>query len=321
MAGNSEYVIKQEPEDFRVYEESSVVPQETGRYTYFLLRKRNFTTEAAMQRIATQLNMPRRFFGFAGNKDKRAITEQVCSVSGNIRSFDLRELSVKVLGRGDEPISLGALYGNRFEIVVRNITSLPRKVENIVNYFDSQRFGIHNNNHLIGRMILKRDFKGAVEAIIENKEEMMTHLKLNPNDYVGAIRILPKKVYSMYINAYQSYVWNRSVGEYLSGRKADPDAKFPIVGFGTELEDPVVRGITLRILNEDDINQRSFIIKEIPELTSEGNTRRIFAEVSDMSIGKLEDDDLNKGRKKVLVKFRLGKGSYATMVIKEMFSF
>ena len=46
---------------------------------------------------------------------------------------------------------------------------------------------------------------------------------------------------------------------------------------------------------------------------------KIFADVSELSIGKLEDDELNKGMKKVRVKFTLGKGSYATIVIKEMF--
>jgi tRNA pseudouridine13 synthase len=319
------YTIKQEPEDFAVRELSSIVPQDSGRYTYFLLKKRNYNTEAAIQRIAKQLRMPRRFFGFAGNKDKRAVTEQLCSVSGNLRSFELKEISVEAVGRGDSPISLGDLYGNRFEIVVRNITGLPRKVSRVVNYFDSQRFGINDNNHLVGRSILKRDFRGATEQIIKDREDMATHLKLYPNDYIGVLRLLPKKVLTMYINAYQSDIWNRGVREYLDGRKEgngrrDENEEFPLVGFGTEFKDAAIRGIVERLLMADGVKQRDFVIREIPELTSEGNSRRIFAEVSELAVGKLEEDELNNGMKKVTVKFTLGKGSYATIVIKEMFS-
>jgi tRNA pseudouridine13 synthase len=314
------YVIKQEPEDFTVRELSSIVPQIAGRYTYFLLRKRNYTTEAAIQRIAKQLRMPRRFFGFAGNKDKRGITEQLCSMSGNLRSFELKEISVEAVGRGDSPISLGDLYGNRFEIVVRNIAELPRKVSRVVNYFDSQRFGINENNHLVGRSILKRDFRGAVEQIIESKEEMISHLKQYPNDYIGALRLLPRKVMSMYINAYQSDIWNRGVKEYIAGRKVEENEEFPLVGFGTEVSNPAIKGIVERLLAADGVKQRDFVMREIPELTSEGNSRRIFADVRELSVGKLEEDELNSGMKKVRVKFTLGRGSYATIVIKEMFS-
>ena len=314
------YTVKQEPEDFVVREISSVVPQNSGRYTYFLLRKRNYTTEAAIQRIAKQLRMPRRFFGFAGNKDKRAVSEQVCSVNGNMRNFELREISVMVLGKGDEPVSLGELSGNRFEIIVRNIKELPNKVNKVVNYFDSQRFGISNNNQVVGRLILKRDFKGVVEIIINDREEMLMHLKLHPNDYVGTMRLLPLKVCRMYINAYQSDIWNRAVKEYLEMKPKSENSEFPIVGFGTELSDPTIRGIVERLLAEDGIKQRDFIIREIPELSSEGSMRNIYAEISELSVGKLEEDELNKGKKKIRVKFTLGKGSYATIVIKEMFS-
>lgn len=319
------YEIKRLSEDFVVREISSVVPQNTGRFTYFLLNKKDYTTEAAIQRVSKQVGLPRKFFGFAGNKDRKAVTEQVCSVRGSIRSFALTELSVSVLGRGDEPISLGGLNGNRFEIVVRNIEELPKKLNKVVNYFDSQRFGINKNNHLVGKLILKRDFKAAVEMIMEtgSKEEMKTHLQNHVNDYVGVLRLLPKKVLSLYINAYQSDLWNRGVNEYIEAKglkKVLGDEKFPIVGYGNEFENPAIRGIYERMLSADGLIQRDFVMKEIPELSSEGSARRIFAEVSELSVGKLEDDELNSGMKKVLVKFTLGKGSYATNVIKDMFA-
>ena len=74
------YKIKQIPEDFVVREISGIRPSEHGKYTYFLLKKRNYTTQRAVKAIADALHIPEKRFGFAGNKDKNAITEQLCSV-------------------------------------------------------------------------------------------------------------------------------------------------------------------------------------------------------------------------------------------------
>ena len=91
------------------------------------------------------------------------------------------------------------------------------------------------------------------------------------------------------------------------------------MGYGAEYENSVIRGICERMLSADSLIPRDFVMKEIPELSSEGTTRRIYADVSELSVGKLEEDELNQGMKKILVKFTLGKGSYATNVIREMF--
>jgi len=67
------------------------------------------------------------------------------------------------------------------------------------------------------------------------------------------------------------------------------------------------------------ITTRSFVIREIPELSSEGVMRNAFVEVSNLSISDFDDDELNEGKKKCTVKFSLPKGSYATIVVKSMF--
>ena len=72
-------------------------------------------------------------------------------------------------------------------------------------------------------------------------------------------------------------------------------------------------------MEKEEIDYRDFIIKQMPELTSEGNSRKVFAEVKKLKIGKLEKDELNKGKNKVKIKFFLDKGCYATMLIKNMF--
>ncbi len=318
------YKIKQLPEDFFVEEINSVQHVESGSFTYFLLTKKNYTTEDAIQRLARYFNIKRRFFGYAGNKDKKAFTKQLCSVKGKIRNIKLRGLEVEIVGRGSKPISLGDLEGNRFEIVVRNIDRPPNKIERVVNLFDKQRFGIKKNNHLIGKIILRRDFRRAVGLIIEGekKREILDHLRDHPNDYVGALRLIPKKILTMYINAYQSHVWNECVKECIQvNKEPDYSVELPIVGFGTELKEDNIGKVIKGILKRDGLSLKDFVIREVPELSSEGSSRKVFVEVNDLRVGGLEDDELNKGKRKVKVCFGLQKGSYATIVIREMFTF
>ena len=294
------YIIKQLAEDFFVEEISSVELGEKGGFTYFILSKKNYTTESAVQRLAKYFNVRRKFFGYAGNKDKKAVTKQLCSVKGKIRDAKLKDLEVEVVGRGSKPISLGDLKGNRFEIVVRNIDKLPKRINRVVNLFDAQRFGIKGNNHMIGKFILKRDFKRAVELIKEDNKKIKDYLANHPNDFVGCLRLVAKKILIMYVHAFQSCVWNECVEKYVREiKEKDYSIEFPIVGFGTELRDDEVGRIVRKVLEKEKVSLKDFVIREIPELSSEGFSRRVFVEVKELEIGELEDDELNKGKRKV----------------------
>jgi len=105
------YKIKQQPSDFKVVELSNIKIGETGKYTYFLLKKKDYNTLFAIEMIANKLRIPLKRFGFAGNKDKKAITTQMCSVErvseSKLKSIDLKNISLEFKGKGDEPICLG----------------------------------------------------------------------------------------------------------------------------------------------------------------------------------------------------------------------
>src|SRR3989338_10314421 len=120
------YKIKQLPEDFIVREISSVNTEENGFYSYFLLKKTNHTTIGALEILSQKLDVPLKNFGFAGNKDKNAITEQKISIfkgNKNFENIKLNDIELKYLGNGKEPISLGNLEGNEFEITIRNLSN------------------------------------------------------------------------------------------------------------------------------------------------------------------------------------------------------
>ncbi len=318
------YKLKQIPEDFFVREIPGYELSEEGDYSIFLLEKKNYTTERAIQAICNNLNIRRTKIAYAGNKDKHAVTEQYISIERlkhKLDDYELKDLKLTFMGFSKEPLSLGHLKGNYFEIVIRNLeknTSI-KHLDLIPNCFDQQRFS--NNNVNIGRCILKKDFKKAVSEILLNngdyEQKTKEHLKKNMNDYVGALRKIPKKILLLFIHAYQSFIFNKTITKYLELNIMDNE-KIPIVGFGTDYTNDKIEQIVQEILEEENISERDFIIPSLPDLSCEGNDRDLFIELKDLKVGTMVEDDLNKGMFKVNVSFNLPKGSYATYVIKEL---
>lgn len=305
------YQIKQNYEDFQV-EEIPDYQLNQGPYLYFWLEKKGLNTLEAVKLIAHKLNLNQKNFGYAGNKDRRAVTKQVCSAYNlkkeQLENLKLNKIKIKFIGSGNKPISLGDLKGNKFIITVRNLTEKQvkslRPVKKILNLFDEQRFS--TNNIEIGRSIVKGNFKQAANLLMENnlvKNKIKTHLHNKPNDYVNAIKLVDKKLLMLFIHAYQSYIWNESVKKIKTKPKT-----LPIVGFGTESINPTIK----EILKKEKITSRDFIIKQIPDLSAEGIERNVYAQVKNLKI-------LEKSKDKVTVSFQLPKGSYATIVIKTLF--
>ncbi len=314
------YVLKQKPEDFIVKEISTVKFATSGRYAYVLVRKKNRNTLDVVKQISRQVGVPEKKIGFAGTKDKHAVTEQMMSIfsvgKDKIEKLDIENVSVKLKGFGDIPISLGDLEGNKFEIVVRDYSGEVEEVDFVVNYYDEQRFG--GQNEKIGKAIVKKDFKGACELL---------ELSVVKNDYISALRKIPLRMLRFYVHAYQSYLWNECVSRYLSsfdvvkkveyklGKlvfvKEKVGEKVPLVGFDSSLVFEDVREIIREIMKKENITHRDFIIKQIPELSMEGELRDVFVDVKDLVVEKLGDDI-------VKLRFVLGKGSYATMVVRRL---
>ncbi|MBI1969773.1 tRNA pseudouridine(13) synthase TruD [Candidatus Woesearchaeota archaeon] len=330
------YQIKVLPEDFVVEEISTVKPKKQGKYAYCSLTKINYSTPAAAERIAKALKIPVSKIGFAGNKDKKAVTHQKISMYGisseRIATIKLGDISLQFLGYGNEPISLGDLEGNSFTITVRNIEDKPRAITRFPNYFDEQRFS--KNNHVIGKLLIQRKFLQAAE-IIEHAS-VQHALAREPKNPIAAIKTLPRKVLMLYINAYQSWLWNETVKQYLV---QFPHRELPwkfgvllfptvpitnisitFIGFHIPKTDKTIQNILDEIMEEENITPRSFVLKELPGMSAEGGMRDLLATAKNLEMGKAEEDEFNAGKKKIQLKFFLQKGSYATMYVKALFS-
>jgi len=295
------YHIKQIPEDF-IVKEIMDLKLEPGRYSYYLLKKKSYNTIDAIRVIAKNFRINRKFINFAGTKDRNAITEQYISISrGPKKDLHLKDIDVKFLGTGTERLNLGTLEGNEFTIVIRNIKTKPKPIKEILNLFDAQRFGSKQNNHIIGKAIVKKEFAEAVKLI--DDEQLSEHLNKHPNDYIGALKKLPKQILRLYVHAYQSYLWNQMAKDSI-------EHSIPLIGFETT-ED-------VEILQNEGISKIDFLIRQIPEISSEGAYRNRTTKVNNLKVSELEPDELNSGMNKVTVSFSLQKGSYATQVIKQM---
>lgn len=339
------FIIKAEPEDFIVEE----IPKQwitnhlkKGQYTYFRLTKRDLTTEEAITRIARRLNRPRKLFGYAGTKDRRAVTTQYCSVKGAFRTLQLDGLSAEPVGAGQEPISLGDLLGNRFTIRVKDADKAPAQLECVPNYFDEQRFGSTGSNADIGKAIIAGDFKNAAERAMEADQKFaqlaMAHLGQYKNDFIGALRLLPKKTALLFLHSFQSMLFNELLDSVIRSRSQDireieisPLGRFavlesvpigmmglelPVAGFGTELaevKDTEIRKLAEQILSSRNLSPRDFLIRQMPELSAEGILRNAFAAVEGLSVQQ-------EMPCQYLIGFSLPPGSYATLVIKAMFA-
>ncbi|MEK6807438.1 MAG: tRNA pseudouridine(13) synthase TruD, partial [Nanoarchaeota archaeon] len=141
--------------------------------------KKNWTTVRAIREIAQACQTSFKRFKFAGNKDRAAITKQAVSAfkipPEVLQNVKLKDIQIKIIGFGETPLSLGTLEGNRFEIVLRDLTKLNIKhitlnakrvtKSGFPNYFGEQRFG-GGNTALIGREIVRGYFKDAVKYLL-----------------------------------------------------------------------------------------------------------------------------------------------------------
>lgn len=174
--------LRERPEDFLVEELPLYDPSGSGEHLYMLVQKRSMSTLDMVGVLARHFGVPRRDIGYAGLKDKRAVTRQVVSVRLPGRDVSdvpmLRDdrLAILWVDRHENKLRRGHLRGNRFSIRVRGV-SLPDVLhaqrtlqrlsrEGLPNRIGPQRFGILGNNHLVGRAIVLGEWEEALGHLL-----------------------------------------------------------------------------------------------------------------------------------------------------------
>lgn len=220
----------------------------------------------------------------------------------------------------------------------------------ILNLFGPQRFGeVRPITHLVGKEMLKSNFEGAVRIYLCNvfekepedsrkarkaladawgtkegylkalelfpkrlryERNMIDYLSKHPNDFAGALRRLPKRLRKMFINAFQSWIFNQ-VAE-----RGTEIVKLP--GYDTELEESPVDKKIKQILEKEGIKIEDFRMRSMPELACTGIQRKVLLVPKELKLIEIADDEFNEGKKKAIISFALPSGAYATVVLNKV---
>lgn len=177
--------IKNRPEDFIVEEVPKYEPTGSGDYLWVFMEKDMRLTTDVVRLFSKHFEVPWSSVGYAGMKDKRAVTLQHYTVEGGtiekLESFNEEHIRVIDADYTEKPLKRGHLIGNKFDIRIRDVN--PNEIlrvkrimdrlrdEGMPNYIGPQRFGFRGDNHLQGRLLLLNDLQGYLDLFLGGPRE------------------------------------------------------------------------------------------------------------------------------------------------------
>ncbi len=245
------------------------------------------------------------------------------------------------------------------------------------NFYGLQRFGTSGaGTHRIGKAIVKADFEGAVRLMLladlpsdgegeraakeamgagryeegakllppgrDAERRVARELGRHPGEWVRGLRAVPVRVRRLYVQAYQSLIFNRTLsmamekGEDLAAaRQGDNWAELSLDGLVASrvrgVRDPLapgavpmvqIAGYAFRdygsrfdaclkeVLAAEGIAPREFFVQEMQEVSSEGGFRRPHLAIREPG-WEVEGSTAR-------LRFTLGRGQYATVFLREV---
>jgi tRNA pseudouridine13 synthase len=162
--------MREKPEEFVVTEELDIDLSGDGEHDWLWIEKTGANTHWVAEQLARHAGVSPRDVGYAGLKDRHAVTRQWFSVrrpSGSADWQDFESPGVRILEqrRHSRKLKRGAHRGNRFRIAIRADSSSEFasvtadrlamiEVQGVPNYFGEQRFGRGGANIALGEAIL-----------------------------------------------------------------------------------------------------------------------------------------------------------------------
>lgn len=289
------------PEDFRVREQLAFEPGGGGEHLYLLVRKSGCNTAWVAAQLARRLGLRPRAVGYAGLKDRHAVTDQWFSLhlpgTADPELPDLPGVEYRDSLRHRAKLRIGALTGNRFELVLRDCrgdyAALDDRLqqvsdEGVPNCFGPQRFG-HGGQNL--------DLLDQPGALRDRRRRSFGLSALRSAMFNG---YLAERV--------RGGSWNvRLEGE--RGKRDDPQAGTGLLwGQGENFSSAAAR------VAENDWYGRFPACCQLLESCGMDLQRRRLR-LLPLELRWQRDDDL------VTLSFRLPKGAYATAVIRELGDF
>lgn len=321
-------VLKSTPEDFYVEEDLGYSAEGEGEHLRITLRKRGLNSEEVARRLSDFMQVERADVGYAGMKDRHAVTLQSYSVkypmaetAPDLTSLQNDQLQIVSVERQRRKIKKGELAGNRFRILLRDLAADHDMLEDrlhsisaegVPNYFGPQRFGINGQNIEAARQMLSR------KSYVSDK-----HLR---SLYLSTARAL---LFNDYLSMRLSDgVWNRLVeGDCIWTAE---DRRGTIIELQSEktkeyLQQPLLFQITGPLYGNGREQVRHQAL-EYERLISERESEMVMGLIkAKVNLQRrplrLMPEDLEWGigeDKSLTLEFYLSAGSYATSVIREL---
>jgi tRNA pseudouridine13 synthase len=345
-----EATIRRSPEDFVVEELPAYAASGKGEHLFVTFRKRGLTTPDAVRALARALEVDPRGAGWAGMKDRHAVTTQTVSFAlpmardAAVAAAKIAVPGLEVLAaqRHDNKLKPGHLIGNRFTIVLRDVDS-PRLAAARATLEEAGRIGVPN---AFGPQRFGRDGDNPARALgwLAGKER-------GPRD---------KRDQRMLFSALQSLLFNEVLARRVAAgtwstvlagdvaKKHDSGGLFDVPLAGPELDDARARAEACSICATGpmygakmrwpageplaleravlDASALDDALLEARKSLGEGTRRALRLEVGEMSMA--EESAVEAGTNPthhdatgvtIVVRFVLPKGGYATTVLGRAF--
>ena len=317
--------LREQLEDFQVWEQLSFEPEGSGQHVYLYLEKRNLNTDQVAESLARFAGVKPVAIGYAGLKDRRAITRQWFSVdlAGKPepawQEFNSDLVRVTEVQRHTRKLKRGSIQYNSFQIALRDysaeVTELEHRLVSIQrhgvpNYFGEQRFGRDESNLVQFEKLMKGELRRIKRhqrsLYISAARSMLFNLILSQRVADKNWNcILPGEV--LMLDGSHSVFPVESIDDDLVNRNAafDVHPTAPLWGSGELMSTDKARELETQTL-QPYTNWRDFLQK----VGLEQQRRALRVKVSDLT--------WHWQGKDVLLSFNLPAGSYATAVLREL---
>ena len=339
----------------------------TEGHAVYLLKKSGLDTNHALSDIEKRYGLVLKSLGLKDANAQTEQYVYTYKKLKPLAKIEGQKFSLQLIGFTSKPISKKQMLGNIFEIKISDLSeSLPTFSgdEKILNFFGYQRFGSRRPiTHLVGKSIVKGEYEKALDYILgfsskydskknneirklisERKSEseiidLVPHsmdierniLKQlsNDKDPKNAIRAIPLTMRRFYIQAYQSFLFNKTLSHAYEYEEElfvpiDDDVCFdknaeigkfqnestqklaiPLIGHSYYKKSRFDYYIK-KVLEDELLTPKDFFIKDFQEISIDGGFRNSSIKYENF---KIEQN---------LIKFQLQRGSYATIVLREI---
>lgn len=314
--------IRRTAEDFEVEEILGRELAGDGEHDYLWLEKAGANTPWVARQLARYAGIRESDAGFAGMKDRKAVTRQWFSVrrpsSAGTDWSKLELPGVRILKTTRHPRKLrrGALEGNRFRIAIREVDPSKKKIDErltrvknagVPNYFGEQRFGRGGANLEMARALIagKRMTRNRRSIALSAARAFLFNHILQRRVLDGSWnRLIPGECACL--DGSNSFFVVDTVDENINQRCDDMDIHpgGALWGSGESPCDGAIRAL------ESSAVAPFTELRDGLESIMEQSRRALRLAVRDLE-WELDDHTL-------WLRFRLGRGGYATAVLREL---